>query len=248
MKRVLGSIGATVLLCGGGLLSTTSGCADNESSIYVRDVLAGDESCIFRADPESTFIGAGSLDVAIRGEYHAALLVGNQLVRRGDPEQLRTETSRVTLYAADVTLLSPGGGALVRADGSDAAFSVEVAGFVDPGTGQEPGYGIALVKLIDAQTAQDLAGQIMATGFVQDVVAGVIVRGRTTGGNELETAEFQFPISVCYGCLIVYPAEADDPGRPGVDCDIRADAEVSCRPGQDGPVDCRSCSHPLCSL
>jgi hypothetical protein len=248
MKRFLGRTGAALVLTGGAaLLASSSGCADNESSLYVRHVLAGDETCVFTADPEAAFIGGGVLDVAFRSEYHAALLVGNQLVQRGEPEKLRTETSRITLYAADVSIYYPSGDVVARADSSAASFSIPVSGFVDPGDGSEPGYGIAPVTLIDAQTALDLGGTIVSSGLVQDVVAGVIVRGRTLGGNELETPEFQFPIAVCFGCLLDFPSEADDPTTAAVDCDVPGQPAASCRLGQDRRVDCRDClENPIC--
>ncbi len=248
MKRIVARIGATLVLAGaGGLLASSSGCADNESSLFVRGVMLVDpKTCVVTPDPEGVFIAGGRLDAAISLGYTGALLVGNQLVPRGDGENLRTETSRVELYAADVSIQSLGGSVVQRGDGSAAEYSVPITGFVDPGSDADPGYGIAFVLLIDAATAKDLQATVAATGLVQELVASVIVRGHTLGGNELETPEYQFPISVCSGCLVTFPGEADDPANPGPDCLLRSNVEqTACLLGQDSAVDCRLCSASL---
>jgi hypothetical protein len=225
-----------MVLAAGSILAPA--CADNESSLFVRAVQVPDEMCNYPAASEDVPVWlGGSMDVRVRSSYTAALIVGNQLVRRGEEEQIRTETSRIQLYAADVAILDSGDAVVQRADGSSAEFEIPVTGFVDPGSGSEPGYGTASATLIDSGTADQLRAQIGPGGFV-DVVASVIMRGRTLGGNELESAEFRFPISVCDGCLIA-PSKADDPANPAVDCDNVMELEdFFCNLGQDRSFDC----------
>ncbi|MBI5500613.1 MAG: hypothetical protein HY907_10265 [Deltaproteobacteria bacterium] len=67
---------------------------------------------------------------------------------------------------------------------------------------------------------------------------------RTEDGAAVQSPEFVFPITVCRGCLIVCPGDADlDPVLPGCQCNCAATTEWSdplpCHPGQDDPVDCR---------
>lgn len=237
---------AGLMVLGAGSIMAPA-CADNESSLFIRAVQAQDDMCFFPAPGDDVVVLlGGTLDVRVASTYSAGLVVGNQLVRRGDEEQIRTETSRIQLYAADVTVLDAGQTAIARGDGSEAAFEVPVAGFVDPGNGSDPGYGTAFALLIDSATSEQLRAQVGPFGHM-DVIASVIVRGRTLGGNELETAPFQFPIHVCDGCL-VGPSAADDPANPAVDCDNTADLDddVLCSPGQDELIDCCRLGVPFC--
>ena len=92
---------ALVLLTAtGGLLA--SACADNESSLFIRMRLARTGDCDVTCGPGEEFWTQDAVDAAYTGSHSATLLVGNQVVARGDSDVLRTETSRVQLYEADV--------------------------------------------------------------------------------------------------------------------------------------------------
>jgi hypothetical protein len=230
MIRELGRFTAALMVLAAGAVLAPA-CADNESTLFVRAVIApSEDTCIVSADPGGTFLMGGVLDAALGGEYNAALLVGNQLVPRGNPDQLRTETSRIQLYAADVEVLDAGGAAMTT-------FQAPTSGFVDVGTGDEPGYGSAGVLMIDAQTAGSLGAAITGSGLEQQVVVSVILRGRTLGGNEVESAEFRYPVTVCYGCL-GRPTTGSDPAGPQPNCDAAEEVTCPCRIGQDAPYDC----------
>jgi hypothetical protein len=231
-RRHVGALAA--LLIAGALCAP--GCADNESSIFIRGAMAvPSDTCSVTADPSAAMKGRGAFDTALAAEYSAVLLVGNQLVRRGSTTTLRTETSRVQFVEADVTLTDGTGNQL-------AAFRVPVSGFADPGTSSEPGYGLAQVVLVDAVTAQALDKQAQASNQVQEVIASVIVRGHTLGGNDVESGAWNYPISTCHRCLLQFPGDADDATKAGPDCDNRADAPTNCHIGIDDLVDCRTCS------
>ena len=206
------------------------GCADNRSSIFAVAALAvPQDTCAWTSDASNAFRPAGRLDLALSKEYWIPILIGNQLVARGNATTLRTETSRVSFYEAEVNLTDSAGAPLANGN-----FVVPVSGFADPSASTEPGYGSVAVTLIDATSSQGLApGQI---------IANVVIRGETLGNVEVETDDFAFPITVCNGCSVVYTADGDDPARPGLDCDVRDDAPGYCRMGMDDNVDCRACS------
>lgn len=234
-RRHVGSVAA--LLAFGGLLG--AGCAENRSSLFVRGVLKFDpDTCEVTAEATAATILRGALDVAFTTEYSAALLIGNQMVRRGNAATLRTETSRVQFESADVHTFDSAGNEL-------AAFTAPATGFVDPSTGAEPGFGFANVVLVDSGTATAAIGN---SGGPVEVLASVIVRGRTLGGEEVATGEWQFPIDICRGCLVFFPGEADDITLPGPNCADRSDGPTSaCRIGLDTGVDCRVCpGNPVC--
>jgi len=218
------------------------GCADNRSSIFVRGAMViPQDTCTVLADSNADMLFRGAYDLAFAAggasEYTAALLVGNQLVRRGNAATLRTETSRVIFREAEINLTNSAGDPITNGN-----FLVPVSGFADPATGTDPGYGAVAVTLIDATSAQSITAG-------QEVVANIILRGETLGGVEVETDAWGFPITVCNGCLVYFPAEADDPAKAGVDCDVRDEAPFYCRPGQDNAVDCRVCAGivPACT-
>lgn len=217
------------------------GCADNRSSIFIQGAMViPQDTCTVKADSSATVLFRGTYDVAFATttapEYSAALLVGNQLVRRGNAATLRTETSRVGFYEAEITLTNSAGDPIPNGN-----FVVPVTGFADAASGTDPGFGAVAVTLIDATSAQNITAG-------QEVIANVILRGETLGNVDVETDAWSFPITVCNGCLVAFPADADDPARPGLDCDIRDESPVYCRMGQDAFVDCRACAGiPACT-
>ncbi|MDI1450076.1 hypothetical protein [Polyangium sp. 6x1] len=238
-RRHVGSVAALLAL--GGLLG--AGCAENRSSLFVRGALVFDsDTCEVTAEASAATLLRGTLDVAFTTEYSAALLVGNQLVRRGNAATLRTETSRVIFESADVHTFDAAGNEL-------GAFTAPATGFVDPSTGTEPGFGFVNVVLVDSGSSAAALGAGGGSRTPVEVIASVIARGRTLGGEEVATGEWAFPVDVCRGCLVVYPPEADDPLTLERDCSVTADAPSGiCRPGRDNVVDCRLCSglDPVC--
>jgi hypothetical protein len=206
-----------------------SGCAYPGSMIYIDGVLAVDAACGAVAAPASGQTSYGTLDVAYNSQgYIAALLIGNQIVARGAPNQLKPETSRVQIYGGEVRLTNGANGSV----GTGAYFDY-FATTVDPGNGNTPGFSGAYARLIDPATAQTLASQLSASGVVEQlVVAEVTLFGITLGGDEVRSQPWTFPIYVCYGCLCQTPA--DDT------CVAPENApEPVCYIGQDVPFDCR---------
>jgi hypothetical protein len=182
------------LLAAGAAVAPSS-CARNDSSIFVFGALVPNQSdCAFAPSSTPQIWLEGAIDAAYAGEYTAVLQIENQMVPRGDPNTLKTETSGVQLYDAEVQVLDTSGAALTK-------FSVPVAGFVPPGNGGTPGLGATEVVMIDHGTVARLANMVGTSGNVQQVVSSVIVRGRTLGGLEVHTQEFLFPISVFNGGL-----------------------------------------------
>lgn len=230
----------------GGLV--VAACADNEQTIFIRQVQAPESGeCSYTADESATAYGLGVLDVALSNQYRAALLVANQMVPRADPDAPRAETNRVRLTEAEVHVQ--------LADGSEVgSFTVPGNGFVDPSTGSSPGYGVFETVLVDPASAQALAGKLGCAGTrlasVGRVVTVVKVFGKTLGGKEVESSEFRFPIEVCCGCLVSFPPDATDPlSEKQPNClgisETGSTIEEPCLSGQDQPLDCRLCKAKL---
>lgn len=228
------AITAAGLLAAGGLLAPA--CAENESTIFIRGCLTPDEeTCTFKPDPSGNFFGSGFADGLFYPEYSCGLLVGNQIVRRGSSDQLRTETSRVELYEANVRVVDLVGNAVSYADGSSVEYTVPITGFIDPGSGTNPGYGATIVPMLDGGSLASIGG----AGTLTEVVAMVTIRGRTLGGQELESAEWAFPISVCYGCLCRDVIPSLCCAQPGNDQCADLDDPITSHCGANETYDCR---------
>jgi hypothetical protein len=209
--------------------AATGGCADNDSALFIRSVLAlepGD--CVASPQPEATSLAFGVYDLGLAdGSYFAFLLVGNQLSRQGDRDKVRTETSRIALRGADVEVRTVDGATITT-------FATDGAGFADVGTATEPGYGIMPAELLPAGAAEGLTR----------VNVSVRVVGETLGGSEIRSSELIFPINICRGCTVSFPADAVD-SVTGT-CAGEPAGPSACLPGQDGPTDCRACATNLC--
>lgn len=224
----------------GGLLApvalATQGCAENDTILFVRAVLKLQPGeCIAKGDANSTMLLGGVMDVHFTNTYNAALLVGNQLVKRGSKNQLRTESNRVVLKGAEVTLLTD-------QEETIAEFTVPGVGFVDVSSAEDPAYGVIATTLIPS-------GVGISPGSLY--LVEVRAFGETLGGTEVTSAPLRYPIYTCDKCLISYPLEAADPAQlPTYVCTSteKLDDEPPCYVGQDDYIDCRACAatDPAC--
>jgi hypothetical protein len=230
--------GGAALLCA---LGVGSACTDEETGFFIQgNVRIEAPECVARAEGTTTLLGSGTLDVGLRRDYDASLLVGNQLTPRGDKENLRTETMITTITGGEVQLYDDVGGLLIE-------FTVPASGTIAPDSAEDPGFGIINVTLIPAQVGNDL-NQELSRGDVQTVVAQVRVFGETLGGLEVESADITYVIRVCEGCLVFYPSDAVNPNGECLAQGDQGGGDAPCRFGQDDTVDCRLCNsiNPYC--
>jgi hypothetical protein len=221
----------------------SSGCADSESVLFIRQVQArvvsGTNGCTVDSSPSSLLITGGTLDLAFRTQYSATLLVGNQLVARGNTSQLRTETSRVELEGAIVRLEDS------RGSNVWGPFTVPGSGFIDPATGSAPSYGLTETVLLGSDFGVKLAAELRQSLAIRGFTSIVKVFGKTLGGTAVESGEWRFPLNVCYACLITFPPDANDPNLGNPNCNLPASTGTTiatpCSLGQDDSVDCRVC-------
>jgi hypothetical protein len=245
------SVLGVATLCG----LVTAGCEDNTSMLFIKGVLATEvTNCVAKPESAAVIRTGGRLDVSLANGYVAALLVGSQLTQRGSREQLRTETARLTLEGAEVTL-NDGRGNLL--DIGTNPFTTLGTGFVDPAGGTQPGFGAIFVDVIPAAVKDALLASLGGEGVVQ---AKIRVFGTTLGGQSIESGDYTYSIEVCNGCLINYPVTADSSGGVGdYECGgtAAASTETLCGLGQDLMAPCtlcagasEACLHPCsnCSL
>jgi hypothetical protein len=208
------------------------GCADNETMLFVRAVMVPDEStCLVKPDPSGEFRSVGLMDLAFTNQYQAVLLVGNALVSRGSKRQIRTESNRIVLKGSEVSLLDAQENQLID------PYTVPGSGFVDLGSGEDPGYGLIDSVLIPPNSP---------VAPNQLYIVDVKVFGETLGGSQITSKSLRYPIETCNGCLISFPADANDPAANptgGYSCSTTktTDKKVPCYPGEDTAIDCRLC-------
>jgi hypothetical protein len=223
--------GAAVI---GGTVAVVSACAENNQTIFIRAVQAKSTSgdCVVPADPERARVSSGIIDLALASSYSATILVGNQMIPRGDPVNVRAESSRVILKGAVVRVM--------RADGTEIrAYTRLAQGFVEPAGGNTPGYGNIAVDIIDAESAAGI-GAGLQKGQAIRLLARLKVFGTTLGGKDVETGEFEFPVDVCLGCLVRFtPDPTTNECCTGTTQGTQSTTE--CAPGQDTPSDCSNC-------
>ncbi|MBX3222152.1 MAG: hypothetical protein KF795_16665 [Labilithrix sp.] len=245
MNRLFGQAVAVVVL---GVVATafTPACAENDQSIFIRNVLAPAQNrqngqCVYTADTTQVFQSEGLLDVGIADTYVATLLVGNQLIARGNTQSVRAESNRARLNGAVVRITDPGGGVI-------SEFTALGSGFVDPAQNNLPSYSPFFVTALDPASIQRIA-QDVPVGQSRLLVANIKVFGQTLGGVDLESGEFQYPIRVCNGCLVSF-ATGDDPATPAIDCTLPLPDNAQGQPcvaGQDETTPCQLCrGRPVC--
>jgi hypothetical protein len=245
MKRIRGHL-ATGVAASSVLLALVAGCTDDNPGFFVRGVLAPPSaaaggSCVYTADPTAAMIGSGVLDIAFISSYTPSILVGNQLIARGDPTVPRVDTSRIVVQGAVVNLTD-------LQNNDIKSFTTLASGLIEGSAGASPGYGVMFASLVDPDAANALRASIPARG-TKGVVAKFKVFGRTVGGVDVETAEFQFPLTVCNGCLVSFPPDSVDvalqtqTGKPNCSAPLAATSgsAAPCVAGQDQPIDCRLC-------
>lgn len=184
-----------------GLLSQS--CVDDTSAVYAAGLISPDDECIIAEDAEFQFFS--SYDPRTGRGYAASIRVENQLLRR--QTDIAADPMGVHITNADVTLMGLDGGAL--GIGAPNPFRIPASGYIPSSEDGTPSIGVAAITAIPASIGASLIG---APGGV--VVVEVTLIGHTTGGLDIITEPFQFPVDIVNLC--------------------DAGATNGCRAGQDG--------------
>lgn len=233
---------AAGLLALGAALSS-SACVDNDSSLFVVGVFnLSSTQCLAEPDSNAVMMPQGVLDRAFTRSYRAALLVGSHLTERGSREKLRTETSRLQIEGAHIQIFGT--------TGDTVSFDSPATGLTNPASGTDPSLSAVFAQFIRPQDMGNPAnpddyGVIGAPG---QIIVRVSIFGTTLGGQQIESGEYDFPILVCDGCLVTYPADAADtdadPNGPYL-CSSSVDSaqeSTICTLGQDDLIPCTYCA------
>jgi hypothetical protein len=244
MKRVWGHVFTGLTLVAGvtTLGAAVAACVHDDSTVFVSQMLApqlvsAGSVCLYTADPTQPHITSGILDAALRGSYVGEFLLANQVVPRGDPTQPSTETSFVKIKGAVVTINDSQGNQLTT-------YTKPVSVTIPPSSGTTPGYSATSLEIIDEATVAKLG---VTPGAVVPVVTFARFFGETLGGDSVESDNFEFPVDICYACLIGYSSQDINPGFAVPNCvgnssgSAPATTSLPCVLGQDFGIDCADC-------
>ncbi len=216
-------------------------CANNDGSLFVHGVLAppipNGSQCTYTADPTSAEISRGTADAALLlarsgGAYSPEFLLGSSIIAQANAVTPQSETSTLTIQGVDVRVVDPATNAQVT------NYNVPAAGIVEAASGATPSYTAIGAEVLDAT---DLAHFDPGAGNPSKL-AEVYVKfyGVTFGGEHIESDEFLFPVNVCHGCLVSFPATADVTAYcKGAGTSLATTSP--CIIGEDQSVDCQQC-------
>lgn len=228
---------AFVVLAGSFLSAT--GCADNSSSLFIAGVLYREPGsrCEFTPQGDATLLTDGVMDTSITKNYRMPLLIGNQLIARGDEDKLRTETARIVIRGAVVDVID------TASNTSLDNFTTNATGFAHPASGSNPGWGVTIVNVIPADL--DLGLDLLET---RELNIAVSVFGDTLGGEEVESSTLTFPVFACNGCLV----DCSTSNPLNGSCDVFPDEGITldCYYGQDFATPCQvsEVGNTICSF
>lgn len=238
-----------------------TGCvADNGGeAMQIRQILAPpDTGCSF--DPASTtFLPRGTLYLNSTQPYLMAPLIESQITAVTGQESLRTVAlrgARVDLEmgpisvdnAGQVTQLefSESENAALQTSGATKFRSLFSAPLT-PNGGLTTG-SFDAVSLPALAAIRDKVGGAMGAVHAQ-VIAKVVVYG-DLGGDEVESGQFVFPITVCNDCVLNFfdfdlngvpdkcPVPSDTTVRPGNACNFYQDGVADCCLNDAGKTVC----------
>jgi hypothetical protein len=242
---------ASVIVAGAVVSLSASSCVDNNGSVVVIGILAppitasaGGGACVYTPNIIGPFLSYGTLDVAFSQQYVPVLLLGNQLVAQANASLDRLETDDVIVQGATVRVTDASGATLDN-------YTVPGDGFIPASTGGTPGLTSFATTIVSPKVSQQFAptgASALAYGVTKRLVSYVKIFGITTGGTHIESGEVGIPVDLCNGCLVTFPAGANDPAltqQPNCLATGQSGGTTvspPCITGQDQFIDCRLCT------
>lgn len=169
-----------------------------------------------------TALSGGIYDVsqgALTMPYFLGVVLKNGVAPAGTQGMMSTvDTNDIAVQDVDANLQTVSGQSI-------GSIVVPVAGTMVDAGGGSAGIGF---PVMDAAEVGAVAG-LVSVGKPIDLEVTITVHGSFSGGGDVETQAFTFPIQVCKGCLIT------DAGACPVTGSTTGDP---CNPAQDFPITC----------
>jgi hypothetical protein len=217
-------------------------CAHDDSTLYIQGVLAppvpSNNVCTYVVSTASTFLSRGLVDAALTDSYSPLFLVGSQMKSQANADNVKSETGRINIQGALVRVVDP-------ADGSvwmDA--TVLTSGTVEPAQGTSSSYIGIGASIMDKHAISHFdPGAAAPPNPSKLAVAYVKFYGQSLGGQSIESEEYQYPVDVCNGCLVVFPPQGSVAKLHDYCSGLLppSNEQIPCALGQDQPADCQLC-------
>lgn len=243
MKRIWSHV-ASLVFVGAAASAAVPACAANDQTIFIRSALAPSANrtlagCVYTNDPTQAQLFEARADLGVTDSYFAILLVGNQLLPRGDSLNNRAESNRVHINGA-IVRVTEADGTLIR------EFTSLATGFADPSSSNTPAYASVGITALDAPTKAMLLPGLPNRLVSKTVLINIKAFGTSLGGKDVESGEYQLPMQVCNGCLVDFSTGNDDTAKVQPNClkpppMALTPATAPCFTGQDELVPCQIC-------
>jgi hypothetical protein len=224
-------------------------CAHDDTTLFVAGVLQPPQSssaggqCIYTVTTSAPMIGRGLVDASIAKSYTPVFLMGSQMKAQVNPDSVRAESSNTTIQGAIVRVVDPTSGAVTMSN------TVLASGLIYAAQGTSPSYLAMGTTIMDLPSIQHFdPGAANPPNPSRLAVVYVKFFGQTGGHQSIESDEFQYPVDVCNGCLVVIPA--GDVATQDAYCSGKVALKSSSTPcviGQDQYVDCQLCYNQAAS-
>ncbi len=116
---------------------------------------------------------------------------------------------------------------------------------MDPSSGTTPGWAVVGAEIVSAKA---VGAATAGGGGTARVLSYIKAYGHTLGGTYIESNEFEFPVDICTGCLVIFPSGSSDPtlqalcnGVPNCKGPATGVTATQCYLGEDQQIDCRQC-------
>jgi hypothetical protein len=170
-------------------LPLAASCVDDAVSLRVECAIipeTDDTGCVF--DPAGDCLLEGRMNVASAAYYHGSVRVTNALKPRARDIPVQSETNGISITEFEIEVLNTAGGR-IKFDGLPNPFTIQTSGFIPVG-----GTGIAAGEFLPTGYVNQIAVAEASDNKLGQVVVSLIVRGKTQGDVEVETAAWQWPI------------------------------------------------------
>jgi hypothetical protein len=192
-------VAGAVVLGAGSLLFASSACVEAEATFYIVtpspiDPKTRECKAPGMATCSSATVVTGPDGV---GDQATCFVVASELIPRAKNDANQIERNRIIFTEVDLEVLDGGGGTV-------DSFSRAINGYIDPAKPEEQSLvAVPLVVLRTEAAAQFAPGA--------EMVVGIILKGRTTGGVNVQTPEFYVSLLTtdAAGFALTCPTDAD---------------------------------------
>ena len=204
IHRALGAIAVM------GLTIPFTACQDREVDMTIEHAKPRDANC--EVSDNEFFLSHGSVDLSVVDVYSVDVNIRNNLVRIPDRQGFSVEDGRINttdiiLQSAvlEYSSLDPLTANIAQKVNVALSGSVEVEGNVIIGLDL-----FSASMLEQFRSAPEFLlidnGEARPKRTSVEVIARIRVKGETVDGRAVESNEFLFPVTVCNGCSVTYPA------------------------------------------